>query len=164
MATSRDFSQMTEVKGLKELRAELRNASPEMAKRLQVINKKLVSNIADKAQAAFYSSVASVSPSVRTGPLQKRPSGRGSIGRSRSSIRGTASQLEAKVVAGGAKAPGFFGHEFGGRARARTRQFPQHKGRQGYVLYPIVRRERETAFEQWNDLFDDIMSTKAGPA
>lgn len=176
----RDFTQMTGVEGLADLQKELRRASPEMAKRLQVVNKKLVMNIVNKARAAFYSSVDSVSPSGRTGPLRTRRSGKGSISRSRDSIRGTAGQREAKIVAGGPKAPGFFGHEFGGSRgiteaarfnrrgrrmagpKVRTRQFPVHKGREGYVLYPIVREEREHAFEDWSNLFDEVFDTK-GP-
>lgn len=148
---------MSEIKGLKELRAELRAAGPEMAKRLQVINKRLAEDIAQKAKANFYSSVPGHS---RSGPQRK--SGAGSISRSRNSIRANASQTESKIVAGGPKAPGFFGHEFGGGARPRTRQFPVHKGREGYVLYPIVRRERDGALTKWESLFQEVFA-EGGP-
>jgi hypothetical protein len=156
---------MTRIEGLRELQAELKKASPEIAKKLQQVNKQLVQNIAEKAKGRAYHKVGDVSALlVRDGPARtNRKSGKGSISRSVASIRGTASGLESRVVAGGPKAPGFFGHEFGGRARARTRQFPQHKGREGYFLYPVVRSEREKAFELWNDLFDEVMGTREGP-
>lgn len=194
MASSRDrdFTYATIV-DLKEFAAELRKASPEIAKKLQVVNKRLVEGIAARARARAYSRVDAVSaPVVRDGPVRTRRSGRGSISRSRESIRGTASQREARVVGGGPKAPGFFGHEFGGSrglggagrretrelgrgaaaggrhrrrlVRVYTRQFPVHKGRTGYFLYPTVREAMPTAFEDWNEIFDEIMGTKEGPS
>ena len=187
MSRERDFSEMTEVRGLRELQQELRRANPEMAKRLQQVNKRLVDDVASEARSKFYSSVAEVS-GIRIGPVRKRPSGRGSIGRSRDSIRASASGREARVVAGGARAAGFFGHEFGGSrglgaerqttsalgraaaagnrrtgrlVRTRTRQFPEHRGREGYVLYPTVRKRIKTAAEDWNNLFDEVFPEEA---
>lgn len=185
----RDASMAVDVEGLRQLQAELRRANPEMAKRLQQVNKGLVDDVAREAKREFYSSVGDVtSISLRDGPVRSRPSGKGSISRSRESIRASASGREARIIAGGARAPGFFGHEFGGsrglggadrivtseigrnattgnrmnrrKIRSRTRQFPEHRGRDGYVLYPIVRRRRERAFEDWNQLFDAVFDTK----
>lgn len=187
MSRERDFSEMTEVRGLRELQQELRRANPEMAKRLQQVNKRLVDDVASAARSKFYRSVAEVS-GIRLGPVRHRPSGRGSISRSRDSIRASASGREARVIAGGAKAPGFFGHEFGGSrgldggrqvtselgrraaaggrnrrrlVRSRTRQFPEHRGRDGYVLYPTVRKRIKTAAEDWNNLFDEVFPEEA---
>ena len=185
----RDSSEAVIVSGLKELQADLRKANPEMGKRLQQVNKALVDDVAREAKREFYSRVADVtSLSLRDGPVRSRPSGKGSVSRSRESIRASASGREARIIAGGARAPGFFGHEFGGsralggadrivtseigrgaaagnrmnrrKIRSRTRQFPEHRGREGYVLYPIVRRRRDRAFEDWNNLFDDVFDTK----
>lgn len=147
----RDFAQITEIEGLKELRRDLRDAGPEMAKRLQQVNKRLVSDVAEKARHNFYPRVPGKTPSTR-------PSGRGSVGRSRDSIRANAGQTSASIVAGGPKAPGFFGHEFGGGARPRTRQFPVHRGRDGYVLYPVVRKEMRTAGDDWARIFDELFN------
>lgn len=147
---------MRTVVGLRELQQELRRGGPEMTKRLQQVNKRLVMEVAEKAKARMYATVAEVDPSGRVAPEVPRPSGRGSLGRTKASIRGTAGQKEAKVVAGGPKAPGFFGHEFGGGGRPRTRQFPVHRGRDGYFLYPVVREEVKHAAEDWNRLFDEV--------
>jgi hypothetical protein len=188
MSRERDFSLMTEVRGLRELQQELRRANPETARRLQQVNKRLVDDVASDARSKFYRSVAQVS-AIRLGPVRMRPSGRGSIGRSRDSIRASASGREARVIAGGARAPAFFGHEFGGSrglgggrqttsavgraaaqgnrhsrrlVRTRTRQFPEHRGRDGYVLYPLVRKRIRTAAEDWNNLFDEVFQTREG--
>ncbi|RTL22339.1 MAG: hypothetical protein EKK55_14865 [Rhodocyclaceae bacterium] len=154
MASQRiqDFAQITEVKGLRELNAELKKASPEMAKKLQEVNKQLVQRVADRAKSNFYRTVPG---RTRSDDRPRRP-GRGSISTSRDSIRASASGQQAKVITGGAKAPAFFGHEFGGGARPRTRQFPVHRGREGYVVYPEVRRARASAEKDWNEIFDEV--------
>lgn len=124
------------------------------------------------------------------------------LSRVRDSIKASASGREARIRAGGARVPTFFGFEFGGSrgleggpgyrvlgigfgrrketreigrraaaggrfrrrlVRVRTRQFPVHKGREGYVLYPAVRRERKHAFEDWSKLFDEVMGVREGP-
>lgn len=154
MGRQRDFSEMREIRGLKELQSELRKGGPEMAKKLQQVNKELVVNVARKAQARVYPSVSAADG--RAAPLRQRPSGPGSIGRTRASIRGSASQRDARVVAGGPKAPGFYGHEFGGGARPSTRQFPVHRGVDGYFLYPTVREEVKHASRNWNRIFDEV--------
>ena len=154
MASQRvqDFAQIVEVKGLRELNAELKKANPEMAKKLQRVNKELVERVAARAKSNFYRTV----PGRARSSDRPRRSGRGSISTSRNSIRASASGQQAKVIAGGAKAPAFFGHEFGGGARPRTRQFPVHRGRDGYVLYPEVRRSVKTAEKDWNEIFDEV--------
>ncbi len=178
----RDTTSGIQVVGLKELQAELKRANPEFAKRLQVVNKTLVTNVANKAKAAMYTRV----PGSTNTRHRRSTAG---ITTTRNSIRGTASGREAKVVAGGPKAPGFYGFEFGGSrglrtadpsrgatselgrgaaaggrnrrrlVRIRTAQFPVHLGREGYFLYPTIRRELKTAYEDWNNLFDDVMGT-----
>lgn len=158
---AKDYSQMREVSGLRELRAELRKGGPEMAKRLQQVNKRLVADVADRARTRMYSSVASVDSSHQPVRVQ-RPPGRGSIGRTRDSIRPQAGQTDARVVAGGPKALGFYGHEFGGGARPTTRQFPVHRGRDGYFLYPVVREEVKNAEEDWNRIFDEVFPPRGG--
>lgn len=146
---------MTEVEGLKELQAELRKGGPLMAKKLQEVNKRLVMDVAEKARARMYTSVASVDSSHRP-VVQPRSSGLGSLSRSKASIRGQAGQRDARVAAGGPKAPAFFGHEFGGGAKPTTHQFPIHRGRDGYFLYPTVREQVRKAEDSWNRIFDDV--------
>lgn len=157
----KDVVHMTEVEGLKELQAELRKGGPLMAKKLQEVNKRLVMDVAEKARARMYTSVASVDSSHRP-VVQPRSSGLGSLSRSKASIRGQAGQRDARVAAGGPKAPGFFGHEFGGGAKPSTRQFPIHRGIDGYFLYPVVREEMEHAGERWNQIFDEVFPENGG--
>jgi hypothetical protein len=127
------------VEGLKELQRELRAADPELARQLQRVNKRLVEGVAHEARSAAGASVSS---------------------RAKRSIRPQASGREARVVAG-SKAPEFYGQEFGGGARPRTRQFPPHRGREGHFLWPTVRRRLTTAFDEWNAIFDDTFGTTA---
>lgn len=152
----RDSGEAVQILGLAALSGELRKADSTMAKRLREVNKSLVQRVADKAKSRFYSRVADVGGTAGGGSgAADRKSGKGSISRSRASIRGTAGVKSATVAAGGAKAPGFFGHEFGGGARKGTMQFPRHRGRDGIVLYPTVREERKKAVEEWWSAFDE---------
>lgn len=137
---TKDRMLAAEVRGLKELQRELRAADPELARRLQQVNKRLVESVADEARSA-------AGPSVST--------------RSKASIRPQASGREARVVAGGPRVPEFYGQEFGGGKRPRTRQFPPHRGREGYFLWPTVRRRLRVASEEWADIFDEIFGTTA---
>ena len=132
---TKDRMLAAEVRGLKELQRELRAADPELARRLQQVNKRLVESVADEARGAAGASVST---------------------RSKASIRPQASGREARVTAGGARVPEFYGQEFGGGARSRTRQFPPHRGREGYFLWPTVRKRLRTAFDDWNRIFDEL--------
>lgn len=68
------------------------------------------------------------------------------------------------VAAGGARTvrPGvrggdvFFGAEFGGRGRPSTRQFPPHRGRRGYFMWPTLRADTDRMFKQWSKAVDKI--------
>lgn len=135
--TTTDRFVAARVQGLKELQRELRTADPELARRLQRVNKLLAESVAEEARAT-------AGPSVST--------------RAKRSIRPQASGREARVVAG-LRVPEFYGQEFGGGARPRTRQFPPHRGREGYFLWPTVRRRLATAFDEWNALFDELFAT-----
>lgn len=63
------------------------------------------------------------------------------------------------VVGGGVRHPGpvFFGAEFGGGRRPRTRQFRPHKGREGYHLYPWIRGHGDQITDEWLDAIDKAM-------
>ena len=135
---TKDRMLAAEVRGLKELQRELRAADPELARQLQQVNKRLVESVADEARSAAGASVST---------------------RSKASIRPQASGREARVTAGGARVPEFYGQEFGGGRRPRTRQFPPHRGREGYFLWPTVRRRLRTAAEEWADIFDEIFES-----
>ena len=77
--------------------------------------------------------------------------------KAKASVRAQSTAKEARIVAGGPSAPDWYGHEFGGGARPRTRQFRPHRGTEGYALFPTIReRKPETeriVYERVNDLF-----------
>lgn len=55
--------------------------------------------------------------------------------------------------------PIFTGAEFGGRARPTTQQFPPHKGKRGYFLYPSMRARADQLNKHWENAIDDAMAT-----
>lgn len=101
---------LVEVRGLKGFQRDLKAAGDGLEKALQVANKRLAEAVAVEARSRTYPAVSQ---------------------RSKASIRAQASGREARLVAGGPKAPEFFGQEFGGGSRPRARQFPKHRGRRG---------------------------------
>ena len=158
----RDTSIRAEMPGLQELVREMRAAGPLGVKLLQQVNKALAERVAAKARAKFYATTEEVGRQ-RSGPDRAgRRSGKGSVSRSRESIRAQATAKEVRVVGGGPKAEGFFGHEFGGGARPRTRQFPVHRGVDGYVLYPTLREEVKNAKGEWEGIFEEMFGRR-GP-
>lgn len=50
----------------------------------------------------------------------------------------------------------FFGAEFGGGARRTTRQFPPHKGTEGYFFWPTLRADVGSMFAEWAKALDQI--------
>lgn len=75
---------------------------------------------------------------------------------------GKASEAAATLVVsdieGGSKISashiGFFGYEFGGRARPETMMFPPYKGRTGYFLFPTARAQSGRFNDQWENAVD----------
>lgn len=49
----------------------------------------------------------------------------------------------------------FYGAEFGGGRRPTTQQFPEHRGRRGYFLYPTARARGKRYADLWADAVDD---------
>lgn len=141
-----DRSSGVQVEGLRELQAELGAAGPEMKKRLGQVNKRLVTSVAEDAAEAMY-------------PPRTGRHGRFGHEAVKRTIKGQASGKEARVVAGGSRAPTFWGFEFGGRARPTTQQFEPHKGTEGYFFYPTVRKRVKVASEEWETLFDEVFGT-----
>ena len=75
-----------------------------------------------------------------------------------------------KIKAGGAKkaavsrkktrpASGdiFFGVEFGGNRRSTTRQFPHHRGRKGYVLFPTIIKMQGFIKKEYTDQIERVL-------
>ena len=53
----------------------------------------------------------------------------------------------------------FFGAEFGGGARPRTKQFLRHRGRSAYFFWPTVRKEKENIAREYLDAIQKVIST-----
>jgi hypothetical protein len=52
----------------------------------------------------------------------------------------------------------FFGAEFGGQARPRTKQFLRHRGRSGYFFWPTVRKEKENIAKEYLDAIQRVLN------
>lgn len=109
------------VEGLSELRIALRQAGKNLPRALTRAHKAIATVIADEARPLSVTRSGKPTPSSRT-------------------IKGSASQTGASIVASG---PTAFGDEFGGGRRARTRQFRPHLGTVGYAIYPTIRKHRD---------------------
>jgi hypothetical protein len=144
-----EFSVEAKGDDIADITRAITEAVPRLREQLADIDNKLVDDAVSDARSNFY----------RTVPGRKRstsPSGTGSVGRSIASIRAVRGEKESKITAGGLSAPGFFGHEFGGGGRKTTRQFPAFKGQTGYALYPAIRRRRDKAEPEWEELLEDF--------
>lgn len=150
MATDKSLG--LKVEGLEAVVKQYRKAGPEVNALLKIANKRFAEETVELAKARVYARVPGRQASAG------RPSGKGSISRTRASMRANATAKGASIIGGGPKAPAFFGHEFGGQARPETRQFALHRGRQGYFLYPAIRSELPDAEKRWNAIIDEVFS------
>lgn len=55
----------------------------------------------------------------------------------------------------------FFGAEFGGGARPRTKQFLRHRGRSGYFFWQTVRKEKENIAKEYLDAIQQVLNKLA---
>lgn len=114
--------------GLAELRRELRQVGEvELEKRLKGELKDTAEDIAEGARKAMY-------------PPRGNRHGKYGLSAAKRSIKASVTS-SGTFIRAGAGVPSFFGFEFGGGERPGTRQFRPHLGKQGYFLYPTVRRE-----------------------
>ena len=49
------------------------------------------------------------------------------------------------------------GAEFGGRRTEKTMQFPIHRGRKGYVLFPTIRKMHNFIKKEYTDQIDKVL-------
>ena len=66
-----------------------------------------------------------------------------------------------RVIDGKKKLPAsgdiFYGVEFGGRRRPTTRQFPPHRGRKGYVLFPTIIKMHGFIKKEYTDQIERVL-------
>ena len=51
----------------------------------------------------------------------------------------------------------FFGVEFGGGRRSTTRQFPPHRGKRGYVLFPTIIKMHDFIKKEYTDQIERVL-------
>lgn len=151
-----------QIDGLRELRKDLRDGGREGEARLRAENKGLAEEIAAKARERVYPAVKGKSSkgTVIAGKKSKKGTG---LTATRDSIRAQASSTESRITLGGPKAPAALGHEFGGGARPRTRQFPPHRGRDGYFFWPTIREQTADIAERYGEIMERALAARAFP-
>lgn len=127
-----------QVRGLKELRAALKQVDAKAPKLLQKANKAAANLIVGPARA-------------RMGQHSPRAGSRAA-----GTIRALASGTRAQIGVGSNSVPWALGHEFGGGRRPTTHMFPPHRGQEGYAVYPTIRAMREQIIDQYGDFLDDL--------
>lgn len=122
------------VEGLTDFRRELKALDASLPKEIQKANKRAAEIVADKARASF-AARGGVAPKVAP------------------SVKALASQRYAAVRIGGPQYPYAMGAEWGSN---RFRQFDPSRGKQGYSLYPTIRKERDAIVDRMGDALEDI--------
>jgi hypothetical protein len=69
-------------------------------------------------------------------------------------IAGTAKKVTKRKTSAGSI---IFGAEFGGRGRATTQQFAQHRGQQGFFLWPTIRHNKARDIARYQRAMDDLV-------
>lgn len=74
--------------------------------------------------------------------------------------RSVRAQGDALLAAAGGGTPAaiFYGSEFGGGGRPRTRQFPPHRGTRGYWFWPTLNADDERILAAFDDALDPLMN------
>ncbi len=140
--------------GFRELRRTLREADQRFPRELGQANKRIVER-----------ELVPYARQRAAGLGHPRP-GRAVI----DSIRGSAASTGAVLLAGGAKVPHFFGHEYGSLGNIRgpsrrgtkghTRMFRPWRGAgagAGYFIWPTIRDRRQAFLDAYLRMIDDLM-------
>lgn len=125
----------------------------QLLRALSKIDKDLQAQVRDASQAIAQQLVDTASSRAVT-PLQRLAMSGVKVRRDR--IPSVAVGRTALPGHPGVKASDvFFGAEFGGGRRSTTRQFPAHRGRRGYFLYPAARDQGRRFYDLWATAIDD---------
>lgn len=144
-----DSSEQLEVVNLKEFQRELRAIDPKFGSELREANKKAAEIVSDDAKST-YSGLPGLGP------------------RAADSVKILVQQREAAIAIGKIKTRKgvaiILGVEFGGSSDPKhrtaggghTTQFQPHRGKQGYALYPAIRKNREEIVNVYGDLLEEV--------
>ena len=127
-----------EVRGLKELRRELKAVDAQWPKALQKVNKAIAEEVAEGTRAVF-SSMGGSAPKVA------------------STVKALAQQTRAQVKVGGGNSIGgqvAMGNLWGSQ---RFKQFPSPAA-SGYALYPTLKGLRPDIEDRYLDLLGDLLA------
>ncbi|TXH55732.1 MAG: hypothetical protein E6Q97_08210 [Desulfurellales bacterium] len=159
---ARNLGPEFKVEGLRDLRRDLRDGAGEVLEDLKKENRGLAEDVAERARQRVYPAVKG--RSSRGTVIRGRRSSKGTgLSATKGSIRASSSATESRVSLGGPSAPAALGHEFGGGARPQTRQFPPHRGRDGYFFYPSIREATEGLEERYGAILERVLSRRAFP-
>ena len=121
---------------------------------LSKIDKDLQQEVRDASQA-IANDLAAGARNAATTPLQRFAS----VGLKAKRDRIPAVQTSGMLRPGVRMRDVFYGAEFGGGKQPTTRQFPMHKGQQGYFLYPYARAHGDDYADMWGDAIDKAFKT-----
>lgn len=144
-----------EIEGLAGLTSWCRAAPRELQAEFRKLSKAIGERAAEVARSRVYPAVKGRSSKGRVVAGRRRSQGTG-LTATRASIKAQGDRSGVKLVLGGPSAPAALGHEFGGGNRPATRQFPAHKGRQGYFFYPTIREHAAELVEQFGDAVEEL--------
>jgi len=132
-----------DVKGLRDLRTELKRIGPEFPKELRAANKEAAEIIAVEARRR-----------APRGPHE----GGGRVQPLAGSIRAVANQLRGQVAVGGARSPHGPVLEFGGTIGRRGTTGARTQVRAQPSLYPAIASERDEVVEVYGEAIDRLTS------
>ena len=129
----------------KETRKAVSHANREIAKTVLVRMKQRSSTVPHAAQ--YQTIVKSLKTPVGTVPKIKAGVGK--------------SATHPRMIDGKKTRPAagdiFFGVEFGGGRRSTTRQFPPHRGKRGYVLFPTIIKMHGWIKKEYTDQIERVL-------
>jgi hypothetical protein len=137
------------------LRSWCREAPKEIQKEFRRVSKEIGDAAAAEARSRVYPAVKGRSSRGRVVEGRRRSRGEG-LSATKASIKAKGDRAGVSLSIGGTGAPAALGHEFGGGKKPTTRQFPVHKGREGYFFYPTIRRHTDELVEMFGDAVEEI--------
>lgn len=146
------------IEGLDGLLKSFNRLGPELNREIRAAAKTVAKEIAaDIVAAADTSQQQLAARSVRA-QLDRVPaiSAGGSVQLRKTQRRKNGKTVDRRTALTGSQI--FFGAEFGGQKRPTTRQFPPHRGRQGYFFWPTIRENHDMRVAQYLEALKTVLS------
>jgi len=145
-----------EMFGMDEFLRELRRAPKETRKAVSHANREIAKTVLvrmkQRSRTVFHASqYQTIVKSLKT-PVGSVPKIKAGVGKS---------SAHPRMIAGKKTRPAagdiFFGVEFGGNRRSTTRQFPHHRGKKGYVLFPTIIKMHGFIKKEYTDQIERVL-------